>query len=118
MADNLHDDAVVACVCTALDAAPLSPAVATRLAQARQRAVAPAARPFSLTHWLSRQFGSHPTAWGAGLAFGLAIAFGGVWQWQQVRALDANVDLQLLADDVPLDMYVSNDFEKWTAATN
>ncbi|HSC79343.1 MAG TPA: DUF3619 family protein [Chitinolyticbacter sp.] len=118
MTKQMHDDAVVAHVRAALDGAPVSPAVARKLAQARQRALAGGAAPFSLSHWLSRQFGSHPAAWSAGLAFSLAIALGCVWQWQQVRAVDPNVDLQLLADEVPLDMYVSNDFDKWTSVTN
>ncbi|GAA5786781.1 hypothetical protein YWS52_31050 [Chitiniphilus shinanonensis] len=104
----------------ALDARAVSPEVAAKLAQARQRAVAHAGARggFNPLRWLSEQFGAHPAAWGAGLAFGLAVVVGGTWQWQHARAVDPSLDLQLLADEAPLDIYVSNDFDKWTTATN
>ncbi len=104
----------------ALDARAVSPQVAARLAQARQRAVARAGERarFNPLRWLGERFGAHPAAWGAGLAFGLAVLVGGTWQWQHASAVDPMLDLQLLADEVPLDIYVSNDFDKWTTATN
>ncbi|UXY16124.1 DUF3619 family protein [Chitiniphilus purpureus] len=107
---------------SALDGTPLSEAAAVRLAAARQSAVAHARPDLSLPlralRWLQAQCGDHPAAWGAGLAFGLAVLVGGAWQWQHVRATDPSLDLQLLADEVPLDVYVSNDFDKWTVVTN
>ncbi len=111
---------------TVLDQAPVSARAQARLAAARQQAVARAAqlqrRPALVTrlagasHWFSEQWHAHPAAWSTGVAFALLLAVGGAWQLQ-ARTTEAErtaVDVQMLADEVPLDTFVDTRFEKWS----
>ena len=106
----------------ALDAAPVSARAQARLAQARQQAVARAAhlqrRPVLVSRlagaqrWFTDQWHAHPAAWGAGLA--LVLSVGGWWQMQMnTSSPDHSLDVQLLADEVPLDTFTDVRFEQW-----
>jgi hypothetical protein len=111
---------------TVLDQVPVSARAQARLAAARQQAVARAAqmqrRPVLVTrlagasHWFSEKWHAHPAAWSAGVAFALLVAFGAAWQ-AQVHSIEAErtaVDVQMLADEVPLDTFVDTRFEQWS----
>lgn len=109
-----------------LDQVPVSANAQARLNTARRQAIARAAelqrRPLlvsrlaGMSHWLSEKWHEHPAAWGTGAAFVLAIAVGGWWQLQNQALGDADhaVDVQLLADEVPLDTFIDTRFEQWT----
>ncbi|GGP22150.1 DUF3619 family protein [Silvimonas iriomotensis] len=114
---------------TVLDQAPVSARVEARLAAARQRAVARAAeiqrRPVLVTrlagasHWFSEKWHAHPAAWSTGVAFALLLAFSAAWQVQvhSVEAERTAVDVQMLADEVPLDTFIDTRFEQWSNTT-
>ena len=107
-----------------LDTAPVSARAQARLSQARQQALARAAhlqrRPVLVSRlaglqvWFSDQWHAHPAAWGAGLAFAVMLSVGGWWQMQvDVASPDHALDVQLLADEAPLDTFTDARFEKW-----
>lgn len=49
-----------------------------------------------------------------GLLLAIMVAMGGSgWQWQQSRALERALDIELLADDVPVE-FLSDRVDQWT----
>lgn len=98
-----------------LNHAPLSAQATDRLRSAREIAVArAAARQTSalagagnlVVHFWQR----HHTA-GIGLLLALTLAIAGAgWQWHQSREADRSLEAMLLADDLPMDMFLSERF--------
>ncbi|KPC49399.1 DUF3619 family protein [Amantichitinum ursilacus] len=113
-------------VASVLDNSPLSAHAQTRLAQARQAAVAHAAarqrrpvlvnRMAGLSGWMADHWHAHPAAWSAGVAFALALTVGGWWHLQAGVTPDHALDVQLLADEAPLDTFTDVRFEQWQTA--
>ena len=100
-----------------LNGAPVSSNVAQRLRSAREAAVNIAATR-SASGWsragnaLVRFWHQHHAA-SIGLLLALAIAVGGAgWQWRQhqVRAADRALEVQLLSDELPVDLFLSERF--------
>ncbi|GLR13913.1 hypothetical protein GCM10007907_27030 [Chitinimonas prasina] len=99
-----------------LAAQPLSLRQQQRLAQARQ--VALALQQAGSRGWrlgLVRWLGLHPVASRrAGQAAWLALCLGvGLFWWQQGNAgsIDDDIDAQLLADEVPMEVWLSDSVE-------
>lgn len=98
-----------------LNTAPLSDHAADRLRSAREAAVARAVAQqttalASAGNLVVRFWQRHHTASiGLLLAVTLAIAGAG-WQWHQSREADRSIEAMLLADDVPMDMFLSERF--------
>ncbi len=102
-----------------LNRAPISPDVAVRLCKAREAAVERAvakAEPVSmmragnaLVHfWQGNRMAS------VGLLFAVLVAVtGSAWQWQQTRAAERSLEIDLLVDDVPVDFLLSDRTEQW-----
>ena len=56
----------------------------------------------------------HPRAWSVWLSgTALLLALGGSIYWYQLDQQDDDIDVVLLADDLPLHAYVDNRFEQW-----
>lgn len=102
-----------------LDRAPVSPEAAARLRKAREAAVARAvakAEPVSATkvgHTLVFFWHEHRAAC-IGLLLAVLVAMAGsAWQWQRTRAVERALEIELLADDVPVEFLLSDRTEQW-----
>ena len=97
-----------------------------RLSQARARAMARLSeQPVAATESrLAHAFAAGPAAGGSGLRKGVWLGFGvlliaagafGFQQWQlyqQTREL-AEIDVEILTSDLPIDAYVDRGFQTW-----
>ena len=63
----------------------------------------------NLTHWLGDNVLAHshvPVKWGLAVLF-VTILFGGSLYWQSINEHDhAEIDIAILTDDLPVEMYV------------
>lgn len=98
-----------------LDRAPVSPKAAERLRAAREAAVAHASAQAvpglvragnGLVRFWHRH---HAASIGMLLALSLAVAGSG-WQWHQAREAERALEIQLLADELPMDALLSERF--------
>lgn len=95
----------------------VSPAVAQRLRSAREAAVSRAAVRTApgwvrAGHGLVQFWHQHHAA-SIGLLLALAISLAGAgWQWRQhqVREADRALEVQLLTDELPVDLFLSERF--------
>jgi hypothetical protein len=101
-------------ICARLDRAPVSAHAEKRLAKAREAALN-AARfqtesALALAgHRAASFWRQHPAA-GLGLiALLAALLLGASWQWQRQRA--AEIDAQLLADELPIEAFLTDRFD-------
>lgn len=98
-----------------LDRAPVSPNAAERLRAAREAAVAHASAKTApglarAGNGLVRFWHRHQAASiGMLLALSLAVAGSG-WQWHQAREAERALEIQLLADELPMDALLSERF--------
>lgn len=102
-----------------LDRAPISPEVELRLRRAREAAVVQArarAEPVSameagsvLVHFWR---GHRAACLGLLLAVLMAMA-GSAWQWQRTRVAERALEIELLADDVPVEFLLSDRADQW-----
>ncbi len=98
-----------------LNRAPLAADTAQRLRAAREAALARAAvRPAGGMHGaggvLVRFWHQHPAV-GIGLLLTLLVALAGAgWQWQQVREADRALEARLLADELPVELFLNERF--------
>ena len=98
----------------------VKPAVAQRLAAARQRALERHSAEPALV-WADNVTGSMGTGW-TGLALRVLVPLamllacaGAVYTWQQnQRAAEVEeIDALLLTDDLPIDAYLDRGFQNW-----
>lgn len=104
-------------------ASKLSPTIGRRLHEARRAALVAmnsrsAAETVSVGGALARSAGdssSYPRVWGAALLIGLALALYAGTAWDQhIRASEAaEADLEILASDVPMDVYFDKGFKSF-----
>lgn len=98
-----------------LNRAPVSDKAADRLRSAREQAVARAASQQSSAlagagNLVVRFWQRHQVA-SVGLLLALTLAMaGGGWQWHQSREADRALETMLLADELPMDMFLSERF--------
>lgn len=94
---------------------PVSASAAARLRAAREAAVTHAATQAapewaSVHNILIRFWHRHHTA-SIGMLLVLILALGGSgWQWQQAREADQALEAQLLADELPMDLFLTGRF--------
>lgn len=99
-----------------LDKASVSGNAIRRLATAREQALAHARfQPESLialAGYRASSFWHRHHTLSLGLITLLMIAaLGAGWQWQHKRAAEQAIDVQLLSDELPLEVFVSGHFE-------
>lgn len=103
-----------------LDDAPLSSTAEMRLRKAREAAVnhamakgAVASSVVMSGNVLMRFWHGHRMAC-MGLLLTLLVAIAGsAWQWRQMRAAERALDIELLADDVPVDFLLNDRVDAW-----
>lgn len=98
-----------------LNRAPIPPKAADRLRAARGIAVAHAmakASPgWSRSGNVLVRFWHQHQAVGVGLLLVLLLAVaGGGWQWQQHREAERALEVQLLSDELPVELFLSESF--------
>jgi hypothetical protein len=103
-------------ICQSLDQAPLSPRAAHRLASARENALA--AANFQAEGVLAMAGQRVGSFWrhhhGASLAILMLLAallLAGGWQWQRQRSAEMAIDAQLLADELPIEAFLTDRFD-------
>lgn len=96
-----------------LNQAALKPDVAQRLRNAREQAVL---RASNASGWQESggvivRFWHHHQAAMLGFLFALLLAMAGTgWHWQQNRNADRELEAQLLADELPVEAFLSERF--------
>lgn len=99
----------------------LDPAKQERLRTAREQALArQRPEPVSALRWADNVLGRFDGWWGVSarvllpLAV-LGLAVSGIYTWQEKRRVAelAEIDSQLLSDDLPIDAYLDRGFQNW-----
>jgi len=101
-------------ICARLDRTPVSAHAEQRLASAREAALNAAHFQAESVPALAGQRAAsfwrhHPTASLSLIALLAALLLGASWQWQRQRA--AEIDAQLLADELPIEAFLTDRFD-------
>ena len=103
-------------ICARLEGAPLPAKTEKRLAAAREAALAgarfQAVSPLALAGQRAVHFWQHHHAASLGLMMILlALLLSAGWQWQRQRASEIAIDAQLLADELPIEAFLTDRFD-------
>ncbi len=105
----------------------LDPAIVRRLEAARSRALAalPERERASEVAWAGKGTGGsgHASSSWVGAfrvllpATALLVAMVGAYVWQEISAPPEEAEMELLADELPIDAYLDKGFQQWISAS-